>query len=145
MVDVPADVSIVDDDPSVCRALRRLVQSLGVSAHSYLSAESFLESSDCCRSRCVILDVGLPGIDGLELQRRLASINPTTRVIFVTARAAELRQQACNAGAVDVLPKPFCHRALLAGVSAALQPAPGSDQGQASVTPAVDATARGRE
>jgi two-component system, LuxR family, response regulator FixJ len=120
-VDVSTEISIVDDDPSVCRAVARLIESFGFTAHTHSSAEAFLASSDAQHVRCLILDVQLPGIDGLELQRQLARVNPTVRVIFLTAHSARMRLRAMNAGAVDVLSKPFNEQALLRNVYTALE------------------------
>jgi FixJ family two-component response regulator len=124
-VDVSTHISIVDDDPSICRAIARLIESSGFTAHTHSSAEAFLASTDAEHVRCLILDVQLPGIDGLELQRQLARLNPAIRIIFLTAHSARTRLRAMNAGAVDVLSKPFNEQALLRNVYAALEMQPG--------------------
>jgi FixJ family two-component response regulator len=81
----------------------------------------FLASTDCDHARCLILDVVLPGLDGLELQRLLSVLNVPIPVIFMTGRPAEVRQRAMNAGALGVLDKPVSVEDLLEGVSAALE------------------------
>jgi FixJ family two-component response regulator len=115
-------VTIVDDDESVCRSLERVVGSLGLTVHSYRSAEAFLASADSRDSRCLILDVRLPGMSGLELQRLLTVLNQPIPIVFITAYGSdELRVDAMNAGAIAVLSKPFGDEALIASVSAALE------------------------
>jgi FixJ family two-component response regulator len=114
-------VSIIDADVSVRRALARLISSMGFRAHTYGSAEKFLASADRDHARCLILDVLLPGMDGLELQRLLSVLNVPIPVIFMTGGTAEVRQRAMNAGAVGVLDKPIRVQDLLAGVASALE------------------------
>src|SRR5258706_4902597 len=93
-------VSIVDDDASVRRSTGRLIRSLGLQAETFASAEDFLSSGRAEQTACLLLDVRMPGIDGLELQRRLADRTPAIPIVFVTARASdEEERRALEAGA----------------------------------------------
>jgi FixJ family two-component response regulator len=116
-------VCIVDDDASMADSTRYLVRSFGFRAEAFLSAQEFLDSGLVTETRCLILilDLRMPGMDGLELQRNLASANRRVPIIFVTARASEdERKQAIAGGAVDFLRKPFSEDALLNAIQAAL-------------------------
>jgi FixJ family two-component response regulator len=107
-------VAIVDDDASVRHSTRRLIRSLGHRAEAFGSAEDFLDSGRAAETACLILDVRMPGMDGLELQRRLAVSNPPIPIVFITARASEEEERrARQAGAVDFLRKPVPKEALL--------------------------------
>lgn len=107
-------VAIVDDDASVRHSTRRLIRSLGHRAEAFGSAEDFLDSGRAAETACLILDVRMPGMDGLELQRRLAASNPPLPIVFITARASEEEERrARQAGAVDFLRKPVPKEALL--------------------------------
>lgn len=107
-------VAIVDDDASVRHSTRRLIRSLGHRAEAFGSAEDFLDSGRAAETACLILDVRMPGMDGLELQRRLAASNPPIPIVFITARASEEEERrARQAGAVDFLRKPVPKEALL--------------------------------
>jgi FixJ family two-component response regulator len=107
-------VSIVDDDASVRRSICRLIRSLGMEAEAFASAEEFLNSGRATQSDCVILDVRMPGIDGLELQRRLIEIDPHIPIVFLTAYASEEEERrARQAGAIEWLRKPVAKDALL--------------------------------
>ena len=125
-------VSIVDDDESVREAIRGLLRSLGISADVFASAEEFLESDAAKNSACLILDVRMPGMSGLELQARLAAAGYKIPLIFITAHASdrEARARALQAGAVDVLYKPFKEEVLLKHVYAALKAGGGEDDGE---------------
>lgn len=115
-------VSVVDDDESVRESLPDLLREFGFTAQAFSSAEAFL-SSDCVdRTRCLILDVMMPGMTGLDLQRELARRGQEIPVIFMTARKNEaLRERAFKQGAVKFLNKPFSDTALLDALNAALQ------------------------
>jgi FixJ family two-component response regulator len=107
-------VAIVDDDASVRHSTRRLIRSLGHRAEAFGSAEDFLDSGRAAETACLILDVRMPGMDGLELQRRLAASDPPIPIVFITARASEEEERrARQAGAVDFLRKPVPKEALL--------------------------------
>lgn len=117
----PALIAIVDDDPTVLRSLARLMKSVGFRTQAFTSAEDFLYTSGHSPAACLILDVKLPGMDGLELQRQLASAARQVPIIFVSAHdTAEVRQQALSAGAVAFFGKPFNDNALLGAVQSVL-------------------------
>ena len=114
-------ISVVDDDASVRESLQGLIRSFGFAVEAFASAEEFLNSYSLPDTRCVILDVRMPGMNGLELQRRLAAEFREIPVILITAHGAgETRSQAIKAGAVDYLLKPFSEEALLRAIHAAL-------------------------
>lgn len=115
-------IAVVDDDDSVRESLRGLFRSVGFAAQGFASATAFLQSDDLSRTDCVILDLRMPGMDGLELQRRLVASHPDVPVIFMTAHDdGRTRSQALSGGAVDYLIKPFSEEALLDAVRAALR------------------------
>jgi FixJ family two-component response regulator len=113
-------VSIVDDDESVREAIKSLLRSVGFGADVFASAEEFLRSDRLKDTTCLILDVRMPGMNGLELQERLASLEYKIPIIFITAHVSdqEARHRALQAGAVDFLRKPFSEETLLEGVYA---------------------------
>jgi len=114
-------ISIVDDDASIRKALRRLFISVGFDVASFASAEEFLSSSLLLESSCLILDLRMPGMSGLELQSVLTSCNRQIPVIFLTAHNDEqARAQALRAGAIDYLCKPFSEESLLRNVNFAV-------------------------
>ena len=114
-------VCIVDDDTSMADSTRYLVLSFGFRAEAFWSAQEFLSSSLVAETRCLILDIRMPGMDGLELQRYLSNANKRIPIIFVTARPnGSERRQAMAGGAVDFLCKPFSEDALFAAIQAAL-------------------------
>lgn len=120
--DSAARIAIVDDDPWVRRSLDRLMRSAGFKTECFGSAEEFLESTDDFLG-CVILDLKLPGMNGLELQRRLADEDRKIPIVFVSAhddRAS--KSQALKAGATAFLNKPFGDETLLDAVDSALRP-----------------------
>ena len=113
-------VHIVDDDASVRRALQRLVSSRGFEAHSYSSAEEFLDSFDPELPGCAILDMYLPRLNGFELQRRLAETWPNFPVVFLTGRGdIGMGVRAMKVGAFDFLTKPVRPEELLKAIAAA--------------------------
>ena len=114
-------ISIVDDDESVREATTSLLKSNGFRAEVFSSAEDFLASRYLDETKCLILDVQMPGMNGLELQRRLASENRSIPIIFISAHYnQEVRKQATRSGAIDFLPKPFSEEALLRAIRDAL-------------------------
>jgi FixJ family two-component response regulator len=115
-------ISIVDDDQSVREATDALVRSLGYAAATFASAEEFL-SSDCVRTTsCLITDVQMPGLSGIDLQQRLLAQGLRLPIIFVTAFPdARIRQRAIDAGAVDFLSKPLSDERLISCLDAALR------------------------
>lgn len=116
-------ISVVDDDDSVRESLRALLRSVRFKVDVFASAEEFLSSNRVRETDCLILDVRMPGMGGLELQRRLVASHPELPVIFITAHGdEELRSRALRGGAVDYLLKPFSEEALLNAVKIALPP-----------------------
>ncbi len=112
-------VSIVDDDLSVRDSLKLLFESAEFDAEVFASAEEFLIAGNLAESSCLVLDVQLPGISGIELQDRLRSAGNHTTVIFITAHPDEhSRQHALNAGASKFFSKPFSGEDLLNAVRA---------------------------
>lgn len=109
-------IAIVDDDESVGRAMERLVRSLGMTAETYVSGEDFInqfESLPSFRVDCVIVDVQMPGMNGIEVQLRIRRIHKDLPVVFITAHDDRLaREQALAGGAVAFLLKP-CNDALI--------------------------------
>ena len=115
-------ISVVDDDDSVRESLRGLIRSVGFAVQVFASAEEFLNSDHLRNTDCLILDVRMPGMNGLELQRQLAATDRKIPVIFITAHGDdEVRSRALNGGAVDYLLKPFSEEALLNAIDAALK------------------------
>jgi FixJ family two-component response regulator len=121
MRDQAPTVFIVDDDPSVRESVRRLVSSLGYSAQTCASAEEFLESLHPDILGCVILDVQLPELNGLEVQARLADLGLQLPIIFLTGRGdIPTSVRAMKAGAMEFLTKPFRNVQLVEAIRAAL-------------------------
>jgi FixJ family two-component response regulator len=115
-------ISIVDDDDALRCALENLMRSAGLRAQGFSSAEAFLRSEQLHETGCLILDVRMPGMSGLELQRQMAVGNSHIPVIFITAYAADNRRdQALEAGAAAFLYKPFQEGELLNAIDAALK------------------------
>jgi FixJ family two-component response regulator len=118
----PPLISVVDDDDSVRESLGGLIRSLGFAVKAFASAEEFLTSDRLPDTDCLILDVRMPGMNGLELQRQLAASHMSIPVIFITAHGdEETRVRALNGGAVDYLLKPFSEEALLNAINTALK------------------------
>jgi FixJ family two-component response regulator len=114
-------IAIVDDDQSVQSALQDLMEADGLSAKCFGSAEQFLESGLHRKAACLIVDIRMPGMSGLELQARLKADRSNTPIIFITAHGdARVRMQAMREGAAEFLIKPFDHQILLKRVRAAL-------------------------
>lgn len=114
-------ISVVDDDYSVRKSLYGLIRSVGFAVEVFASAEEFLNSDHLHGTRCLILDVRMPEMNGLELQRRLMASHPETPVIFITAHGDQAaRSQALKGGAVEYLLKPFSEEALLNAIHMAL-------------------------
>ena len=114
-------ISIVDDDESVREATTGFLKSNGFRAEVFASAEEFLASPHLEETRCLILDVHMPGIGGLGLQRRLAAGRHRIPIIFITAhQEPKIRNEAMRAGAVDFLSKPVSEEVLLHAIHSAL-------------------------
>ena len=115
-------VAIVDDDDSVRVALEGLLKSVGLPARAFESAEEFIKSGQQGQTACLIADIRMPGMSGLELQKRLNAEGCRIPIVFITAHGdAKMRMQALRAGAVEFLAKPFDDEALLESVRAALE------------------------
>ena len=120
MTKVPM-ISIIDDDESIREATRGLVRSLGYKADTFASAEEFLHSERVCESSCVITDVHMPGLSGVELQRLLKAQGHRTPIIFLTAFPEErIRARVLRAGAIGFLTKPFREECLIDFLDCAL-------------------------
>ena len=115
-------VAVVDDDESVRTALKELLRSVGLPARTFASAEDFLKSGQQQQTGCLIADIRMPGMSGLELQAKLNADRCRIPTIFITAHGDEkMRMQALRAGAVEFLAKPFDDEALLERVRTALE------------------------
>jgi FixJ family two-component response regulator len=115
-------VSIVDDDESVRESLPDLLREFGFAAEAFSSAEAFLASDSVGRTRCLILDVAMPGMSGPDLQRELTRRRRNIPIVFITAHEDDnIRQYVLKNGAVDCLLKPFSDSALLAALKIALR------------------------
>jgi FixJ family two-component response regulator len=114
-------ISIVDDDESVREATKGLVRSFGYGAAAFASAEEFLQSKQINDTECVISDVQMPGLSGVELQSQLIADGNRTPIIFITASQEErTRAKALKAGAIGVLSKPFNEERLIEYIRIAL-------------------------
>jgi len=122
MAEITGAIVLVEDDGSSRQAYQRVLSAAGFRAEAFASAESLLESGSASRAACLVLDIQLPGLSGLELRRRLAragSVQPP--VIFITGHdAAAAREQAEALGAAAYLTKPFAGRTLVEAVSRAV-------------------------
>jgi FixJ family two-component response regulator len=115
-------ISIVDDDESIRLSLRDFIRSLGYVPNVFASAQEFLDSPRLNETACLISDVQMPGMNGIELQRRLKTLDCGTPVIFITAFPDERsRAQAIEAGAIGFLEKPFEAQAMIALIETASQ------------------------
>ncbi len=115
-------VSVVDDDESIRESLPDLLGEFGFAARAFSSAEAFLSSDYIDETRCLILDIAMPGMTGLDLQEELRHRGREIPIIFITAKRDEaIRVRALERGAVKFLHKPFSDTALLDALKAALQ------------------------
>jgi len=113
-------ISVVDDDQDVRESLEMLIDSIGLEAKIFSSAEEFLDSGILADSTCLILDVQLPGMSGIELQAKLSDLGCQVPIIFITAHSNLMtRERALRAGAIQFLDKPFSSDALLSAIEAA--------------------------
>ena len=123
----PPNISIVDDDESVREALRGFIRSVGFTANVFASAEEFLAWPDLKTTDCLIVDVRMPGMNGLELHQRLLAEHHPIPVIFMTAYLDEdVRSRALGNGAVAFLLKPFSEEALLNAIKTSVKRKTGS-------------------
>jgi FixJ family two-component response regulator len=115
-------VAIVDDDDLMRSALEGLLKAVGLPAQAFASAEEFLKSGQQRQARCLITDIRMPGMSGLDLQAHLNAERCRIPIIFITAHGDEkMRMQALRAGAVEFMAKPFDDEALVESVRAALE------------------------
>jgi FixJ family two-component response regulator len=118
-----AKISIVDDDESVREAISSLLKSVGYRTELFASAEEFLRSAHHQETQCLILDIRMPGMSGLELQRHLVAAGSSIPIIFITGHGDEEAQaDAVCERAVAFLGKPFSEDALLSAIQLALRP-----------------------
>jgi FixJ family two-component response regulator len=114
-------ISIVDDDESVRTALKSLIDSVGFRAEVFGSGEEFLKSPVVSQTDCLIADVRMPGMTGLELQERLNAAGASLPIVFISAHDdTEARARGLRAGAIDFLQKPFSVESLHGAISAGL-------------------------
>jgi len=119
---VAASVFVVDDDPSVRKSLTRLIESAGYTVEAFASARDFLKAATAGGPCCLVLDVRMPGMTGLDLQRTLAQAVHRIPIVFVTGQGdIPMTVTAMKAGAVDFLTKPFAARDLLDAVQRAVE------------------------
>jgi FixJ family two-component response regulator len=119
---LPTLVSVVDDDESVRESLPDLLRERGFEVRAFSSAEEFLASDCVGRTKCLILDVAMPGMSGPDLQRELTRRRQEIPIVFITAHGGEaVRTSLLEQGAVECLFKPFSDTALLEALRAALQ------------------------
>src|SRR3984885_4930310 len=122
MAEAEPIVFVIDDDPSVRRAIRRLIGSVGLQVELFGSAQEFLRRKRRDAPSCLVLDIRLPGISGLDFQRELAVANVHIPIIFITAHGdIPMTVRAMKAGAVEFLTKPFHDQDLLDAIHAALE------------------------
>jgi FixJ family two-component response regulator len=115
-------VTVVDDDESVRESLPDLLRELGYDVQAFSSAEEFLASGSMDETRCLILDVAMPGMSGPELQRELSRRGHAIPIIFITAHADDtVRPSVLAQGAVECLLKPFSDTALIGALDAAFK------------------------
>lgn len=115
-------ISVVDDDASVCRSTTFLIESFGYRAAVFESAETFLKSSQLHDTSCLVVDLQMPGMNGLQLQSQLAAGGYSIPIIFMTSYVNNgSRQQAMKAGALAFLDKPFDDEMLLQSIRSALE------------------------
>ena len=115
-------ITVVDDDQSVRESLARLIRSVGLHVQVFGSAEEFLSARDRRRADCLILDIRMPGMNGLDLQHALSTTDRQLPVIFITAHGSDndVRARALAGGAVDYLLKPLQEEEVLRAIDAAL-------------------------
>ena len=121
MSEIPL-IAVVDDDTAIREAVQSLLRSVGLRAEVFASAKDFLQSGRLQDTACLIVDVRMPQMSGLELQQQLTTAHCPIPIIFITAHGdEETRARALRAGAVDLLDKPFSDEVLLRAVQAALE------------------------
>jgi FixJ family two-component response regulator len=122
-------VAVVDDDDLMRSSTRRLLRSVGMRAEAFASAEEFLRSGPVVETACVVLDLRMPGMNGLQLQRYLVETSNPVPIIFLSAHStADDERKALRAGAVQFLQKPVSKEALLLAIHNALQTLPNDER-----------------
>jgi FixJ family two-component response regulator len=122
MIEMSPIVYVVDDEPSVCLALKRLLRSVGLEARTFISAQEFLNSGRPDAPGCLILDVRLPGLSGLDLQAALAAEKIDLPVVFITGHGdIPMSVRAMKAGAIEFLTKPFREQDLLEAIQRGIE------------------------
>jgi FixJ family two-component response regulator len=122
MSDVKEIVFVVDDDTSVLKGLRRLLAAAGLEVAGFESAQQFLERFDASASGCLVLDLAMPGLNGMELQQELAARGSTLPIVFLTGHGdVPTSVQAMKRGAADFLTKPVDEKDLLAAIRSAFE------------------------
>jgi FixJ family two-component response regulator len=114
-------IAIVDDDQSFREALESLLTLIGFRTATFASARDFLNSTQFPNVSCAIIDISMPGMDGLELQRHLVATHPIPIIFITDLRDAKVREQALREGAISFLNKPFSDEALLESLHSALE------------------------
>jgi FixJ family two-component response regulator len=114
-------VSIVDDDPHAREGIKELVESLGYNARAFVSAQDFLQSGAVAKTSCLITDLQMPGLNGLELQEKLQAQGYQTPVILTAYPNENHRRRALSAGAIGFLSKPFEEQSLLECLTIAMK------------------------
>jgi len=114
-------VCVVDDDEAVARSLRALLESVGLAVETFATAQAFLDRADTARAGCLVLDVRMPGMSGLDLQEAMAARGQTIPIVFITGHGdVRMAVRAVKAGAVDFIEKPFRDQDLLDAIQKAL-------------------------
>lgn len=121
MKEKPATVFVIDDDEAVRTSLRLLLKSVGLPVETFASAQEFLDQYDEDRAGCLVLDIRMPGISGLELQQHLNDRNSIMPIVFITGHGdVPMAVEAMQAGAVDFIQKPFRDQDLIDRINRAL-------------------------
>jgi FixJ family two-component response regulator len=122
MKEKPATVFVVDDDDAVRTSLRLLLKSVGLPVETFASAQEFLDAFDADRAGCLVLDIRMPGMSGLELQQRLNEIHAIVPIVFITGHGdVPMAVEAMQHGAVDFIQKPFRDQDLIDRINQALE------------------------
>ena len=122
MKEKPATVFVVDDDDAVRTSLRLLLKSVGLPVETFASAQEFLDGFDAERAGCLVLDIRMPGMSGLELQQRLNEIHAIVPIVFITGHGdVPMAVEAMQHGAVDLIQKPFRDQDLIDRINQALE------------------------